>query len=72
MSHIHHIRYSKTSSPSSSQGEGKLSFFNNMVGIFESEVDVADNFSEKYGSGNRYYLHLQDEEKSNGRLKIIE
>lgn len=39
--------YSKTSSPSSTQGEGKLSFLNNMVGIFESEIDAAGNFSEK-------------------------
>ena len=39
--------YSKTSGPSSSQGEGKLSFLNNMVGIFESEIDAAGNFSEK-------------------------
>ena len=39
--------YSKTSDPSSSQGEGKLSFLNNMVGIFESEIDAAGNFSEK-------------------------
>jgi hypothetical protein len=30
-------------------GEGgrKLSFLNNMVGIFESEIDAAGNFSEK-------------------------
>jgi hypothetical protein len=39
--------YSKTSGPSSSQGDGKLSFLNNMVGIFESEIDAAGNFSEK-------------------------
>ena len=39
--------YSKTSGPSSTQGEGKLSFLNNMVGIFESEIDAAGNFSEK-------------------------
>jgi hypothetical protein len=39
--------YSKTSRPSSNQGEGKLSFLNNMVGIFESEIDAAGNFSEK-------------------------
>jgi hypothetical protein len=39
--------YSKTSGPSSSQEEGKLSFLNNMVGIFESEIDTAGNFSEK-------------------------
>jgi hypothetical protein len=39
--------YSKTSGPSSSQREGKLSFLNNMVGIFESEIDAAGNFSEK-------------------------
>ena len=39
--------YSKTSDPSSNQGEGKLSFLNNMVGIFESEIDAAGNFSEK-------------------------
>ena len=39
--------YSKTSGPSSGQGEGKLSFLNNMVGIFESEIDAAGNFSEK-------------------------
>jgi hypothetical protein len=39
--------YSKTSGPSSSQEEGKLSFLNNMVGIFESEIDAAGNFSEK-------------------------
>ena len=28
-------------------GGGKLSFLNNMVGIFESEIDAAGNFSEK-------------------------
>ena len=39
--------YSKTSDPSSRQGERKLSFLNNMVGIFESEIDAAGNFSEK-------------------------
>jgi hypothetical protein len=39
--------YSKTSGPSSNKGEGKLSFLNNMVGIFESEIDAAGNFSEK-------------------------
>jgi hypothetical protein len=26
---------------------GKLSFLNNAVGVFESEIDVAGNFSEK-------------------------
>jgi hypothetical protein len=43
--------YSKTSgqTPSSSvsQGGGKLSFLNNLVGVFESEIDAAGNFSEK-------------------------
>ena len=34
--------YSKTS-----LSQGKLSFLNNMVGIFESEIDAAGNFSEK-------------------------
>jgi hypothetical protein len=34
--------YSKTS-----VSQGKLSFLNNMVGIFESEIDAAGNFSEK-------------------------
>lgn len=37
--------YSKTSgqTPSSSvsQGRGKLSFLNNLVGVFESEIDAA-------------------------------
>jgi hypothetical protein len=32
---------------SSSEGEGKLSFLNNMVGLFESEIDAAGNFYEK-------------------------
>jgi hypothetical protein len=31
----------------SSLSQGKLSFLNNMVGIFESEIDAAGNFSEK-------------------------
>jgi hypothetical protein len=34
--------YSETS-----LSQGKLSFLNNMVGIFESEIDAAGNFSEK-------------------------
>jgi|SRR5918994_6400713 hypothetical protein len=32
---------------SRSSSDGKLSFLNNMVGIFESEIDAAGNFSEK-------------------------
>jgi hypothetical protein len=43
--------YSKTSdvgsSSSASQGGGKLSLLNNLVGVFESEIDAAGNFSEK-------------------------
>jgi hypothetical protein len=44
--------YSKTSgmgsSSRTSQGEGgKMSVLNNLVGLFESEIDVAGNFSEK-------------------------
>ena len=41
--------YSKTSgqTPSSSEGGVKLSFLNNMVGLFESEIDAAGNFYEK-------------------------
>jgi hypothetical protein len=31
----------------SSLSPGKFSFLNNMVGIFESEIDAAGNFSEK-------------------------
>jgi hypothetical protein len=31
----------------SSLSQGKFSFLNNMVGIFESEIDAAGNFSEK-------------------------
>ena len=31
----------------SSEGGGKLSFLNNMVGLFESEIDAAGNFYEK-------------------------
>jgi hypothetical protein len=32
---------------SRSPSGGKLSFLNNMIGIFESEIDAAGNFSEK-------------------------
>jgi hypothetical protein len=32
---------------SSSEGGGKLSFLNKMVGLFESEIDAVGNFSEK-------------------------
>jgi hypothetical protein len=32
---------------SKSSTGGKLSFLNNMVGIFESEIDANGNFSEK-------------------------
>ena len=31
----------------SGEGGGKLSFLNNMVGLFETEIDAAGNFSEK-------------------------
>jgi hypothetical protein len=33
--------FSRTSS------QGKLAFLNNMVGVFESEIDADGNFSEK-------------------------
>jgi hypothetical protein len=43
--------YSKTSDPGSSHTshgeEEKLSVLNNLVGLFESEIDAAGNFSEK-------------------------
>ena len=32
---------------SSSEGGGKLSFLNNMVGLFENEINAAGNFYEK-------------------------
>jgi len=31
----------------SGEGGRKLSFLNNMVGLFETEIDAAGNFSEK-------------------------
>jgi hypothetical protein len=36
-----------SSSSATRGGGGKLSLLNNLVGVFESEIDAAGNFSEK-------------------------
>ena len=40
------VKWSGSVFPRTSSG-GKLSFLNNMIGVFEAEIDADGNFSEK-------------------------